>query len=149
MPTLPKITTSHSASVQDALIAALHDNAALQQLLTDPYIYAGTAPRGAQRQYIVWLDTTERPQAKFGAGGTEGTDTLAIVANGPGGREAKRIYARIVAALSYPYPALAVPDVLSSLRCELTQVYDDPADANGLTVRGIVRLNWRAYATAT
>lgn len=146
---LPPLMTSHSAAVQDAVIARLAADGPLQALLTNPYVYAGTAPRGAAKQYIVWLGGSEHPKPSFGAGGTEASDTLKIVSNGPGSREAKRIYARIVAALGAPYPVLVAPDCLSSLRCTLIDCVTDPEDANGLTVSGIVRLDWRAYATPT
>lgn len=146
--TIPNILTSHTADVQVQFLAHLEADVNLMALLTAPGIYAGRAPRGSPRAYIAAEGGTERPRPSYGAGGTEGTDIYRIVAAGPGDLQVKRIYALFVASCSTfaMNPATNKSRVMS-FRPTLTQTFEDPSDANGLTVIGVVRVDWRAYAS--
>lgn len=141
--------TSHASDVQLQFLAHLEADAPLDAVLAGAGIYAGRAPRGADRPYITASNGTERPRPSYGGGGTEGSDSYRIVAVGPGDLQVKQVYALFVASCA-SFTLVAIngsKSRLLSFRPSLIQTFEDPADPAGLTVIGVVRVDWRAYAS--
>ncbi len=147
--TIPGLLTSHSGDIQTQFLAYLEaDATGIMVLLASPGIYGGRAPRGSARAYIVAGGSTERPRPSYAAGGTEGSDSYRIVAHGPGDLEVKKIYALFVArCATFAMNPVTNKSRVMSFRPSLIQTFEDPSDPAGGTVIGVVRVDWRAYAS--
>lgn len=139
MPRLP-VSDLVQDAVCDVLSAALADlHSGALDALHQP-VYAGHAPTGAVLPYVSYQDSGESAGRTFGHA-TQGDDQLACLASGPGGRDAKRLYARVASALNGVTLTLANGATVRG-SCALITVADDAGDLSGLTVRAIVRYTW-------